>query len=149
MVNFQQIAADILRHWVNTSATLSVAEGPRSAHSAFAAASTSSACPVTETLGHTLAIRWSGPIRKVTRGDAHELAPVHRLLLPHTIGLEHAVFLVRGERDRKLVLGLELVLRRHRIGGDAEDSSSGFAEGAFEAGKVDRFLGASGVSARG
>ena len=74
--------------------------------------------------------------------DTHEFAAVHRFLLPHAIGLDHAVLFVRGERDRKPMLGLELVLRRYRIGGDAEYLRTGFAERALEAGEVDGLLGA-------
>ena len=52
------------------------------------------------------------------------------------------MLLVGGERDRELVLGLEFVLRRHRIGGNAENLGAGFGEGAREAREVDRLLGA-------
>ena len=44
--------------------------------------------------------------------------------------------LVGGERDRQVVLGLELVLLLHRIGGDAEDGGFGAGEGGRQPGKV-------------
>ena len=81
--------------------------------------------------------------------DAHELPPVHRLLLPDAVGLEHAMCFVRTERDGEFVLGLELILRRHRDGGDAKDFRSGFAERSLEPRKIDGLLGATGrVGAR-
>jgi len=47
------------------------------------------------------------------------------------------------------VLGLEFILRGNGIGGDTEDVGAGPGESGFEAGKVDRFLGAAGrVGAR-
>jgi len=77
-------------------------------------------------------------------GDAEEFAPVQRFLLPHPIGLEHAVLLVGAERDAELVLGLELVLGRDRVGGDADDRGSGPGEVAAQAREVDRLAGATG-----
>ena len=52
----------------------------------------------------------------------HELLPVHGFLAPHSVGLEHLVGLVGGERDGEVVLRLEGVLRRDGIGGHAEHS---------------------------
>ena len=145
MVNFQKIPADILRPWVNASTT------------AGATAKTAAALGPTSALSggeDLLGVAGHGDFRPHA-GDAlvgadqesrphdpHELAAVHRLLLPNAIGLEHAMGFVRTERDRQLVLGLEFVLCRDRVGGDAENVRAGFGEGAFQPREVDRFLGA-------
>ena len=85
-----------------------------------------------------------GPDQDCGPYDAHELTPVHRLLLPDAIRLKHAVLFIRGERDGEFVLGFELVLRRHWIGRDAEDVGIDFRESGLEAGEVDSLFGTSG-----
>src|SRR6185437_2726478 len=75
---------------------------------------------------------------------AHEFAPIQRLLAPGPVGLEHGLVLVRGEGDRELVLGLELVLRRDRVGRDAQNVGSRAGEGRAQFAEVDRLAGAAG-----
>ena len=103
--------------------------------SALAAARTSSAWPSTDTFGQTWAILLVRSDQERRAHDAHEFSAIHRFFLPHAIGLQHPVLLIRGERYGELVLGLEGVLRGNRVGGDAEDLGAGAAEGALSGGR--------------
>ena len=53
--------------------------------------------------------------------DAHVLAPEQRLLSPDPVALGDGVIRVGNERERQIVLLLELLVRLDRIGADAED----------------------------
>src|SRR6266511_4572980 len=57
---------------------------------------------------------------KVAANDAHELLAHERLLAPHAVGLGDRVLLVGQQDERQVVLGLELLVRLHAIGADAE-----------------------------
>src|ERR1700691_1781983 len=64
--------------------------------------------------------------------DAHEFAAIHRFFLPYPVSVEHPVLFIGCKRDSELLLGLEFVLRRYRIGRNAEDFRADPAEGAAE-----------------
>ena len=118
MVNIQQMTANILRAWVNGFRAIRAEHqtaGPV-APAPLAAASTSSACSATETYGQTLGNALDQVRSDCRPHDAHELAAIHRLLLPDAIRFEHAVLLVRGQCDGEFVFGFEFVLRRYWIG---------------------------------
>ncbi len=140
MVNFQEIAADILRYSVNASVTLTVCKASQRLRCREHLLGVSRYRNLRPNLGDALV----GADQEGGADDPHELASVHRFFLPHSVGLDHAVLFVRCERDRKLVLGLELILRRDRVGGNAENFRSGFGEGAFEPGEINRLFRATG-----
>jgi hypothetical protein len=118
MVNFQKIPANILRPWVNASTTAGDDRENRSR------VGPSECLEGGEDL---LGVAGHGDFRPHAGNalvgadqesrphDPHELAAVHRLLLPNAIGLEHAMGFIRTERNRQLVLGLELILCRERL----------------------------------
>src|SRR5258708_15752503 len=53
--------------------------------------------------------------------DAHVFAAIHALLHPDAVFLADLPALVRGEGEGQRIFLLELVMRAHRISGDADD----------------------------
>ena len=130
MVNFQEIAAGAA--FVRSPRRKpGFCRAGRRDQSDSAAASTSSAWPATETLGHTRENALVRPDQDGRADNTEKLPAVHRFFAPDAIGLQHAVRFVRGERDGQRVFGFELVLCRHRIGGDAENVGFGLGERAL------------------
>src|SRR5712692_10796418 len=60
--------------------------------------------------------------------NPHEDLAVHGFFAPDAIGLDHLVAFIGKERNAEIVLLLELVLRRDRIGGYPQNIRSGLAE---------------------
>src|SRR5499427_7218464 len=56
-----------------------------------------------------------GPDQDGGANNPEEGSPIHRLFSPGAVGLEHLVLLVRNQRNRKLVLVAERLLRALRI----------------------------------
>lgn len=75
---------------------------------------------------------------------AHVFLPEHRLLPPHTIGLEHGVAFVGAERDVEVMFGSEPIEGPDRVGGNTEHAGTGLFERRPKLRKIDGLLGAAG-----
>src|SRR5580765_5269174 len=64
--------------------------------------------------------------------------------LPHAIGLEHFMSLIRTQRNLEIVLGLESVLRFDRVRRYAEHGRVGLGKNCAELRKSNGFPGAAG-----
>src|SRR5580704_3858683 len=65
---------------------------------------------------------------------------IHRFFAPDPIRLQHGVLLIRGERNRQLVLVAKGLLGLGRVGGDPEHRGSALGKGLGQAGEVDRLF---------
>src|ERR1043165_8979582 len=74
--------------------------------------------------------------------DPHIFPAIHALLHPDAVSLADQTLLVRGEREGELELGLELVVARHRIAGDADHGGLHLAEVGQRVAKGARLSGA-------
>jgi hypothetical protein len=53
--------------------------------------------------------------------DAHVLAPVHALFLPHTVSFRDGVFRIRHQDERQVVFGRKLFVSRRFVWRNADD----------------------------
>ena len=76
--------------------------------------------------------------------DAADLSPVQELVLHHAERLAGGLVAVGQELERKLLLGLEVLVRFQRVARDAVDVHPGAAELAVQLAKVAALRGAAG-----